>query len=138
MKRARLARVVCAVFSMPFVAPAFGGSAQPPQLSGAEAELFGQVPQARVFHEASGRISRVYGAPLANGASALAAADRFRRERSLLFGVPADEIVPGTLLPDTRRRELPLMRDRATGDYRFTAVSYHQVKGGLPVEGSGM
>lgn len=76
-------------------------------------------------------ISRVYGVPLARGMNAAAAADAFRAQYADVFGVSADELLPGNWFNDNLTQPVFYMPE--TDGYRFTLVYYSQFRDGIPV-----
>lgn len=88
-------------------------------------------PQPNVLRSGE-HITRIYGQALAEGASAVEAAEQFRTQRAAMFGVSPDDLRPESLLID-RRPTQPVMFDRQTGAYKFTLVYYSQYKNGVPV-----
>lgn len=83
------------------------------------------------FVEESDLLTRVYGVSLAHGSSATASADLFRVQNADVFGVSADELVPGNWFNDNLTQ--PIYYQPETNDYRFTLVYYSQVRDGVPV-----
>ncbi|MFQ5591170.1 MAG: hypothetical protein ACE5HE_08420 [Phycisphaerae bacterium] len=77
-------------------------------------------------------VRTVYGRPMAAGATAVVAADRFRRDHARLFGVDPDDLQAGLHVTDGRTTQ-PIMYDRSTGRYKFTLVYYSQFREGIPV-----
>ncbi len=80
--------------------------------------------------------ARLAGAPLAFGPSAQIAADTAVADAAALFGAVAADLVAGAEHLPAGQGSLPLMFDAATGQYKFTAVYYQQVRDGVPVYGS--
>jgi len=77
-------------------------------------------------------ISRLYGVPFGYGTSPEATADQFRLEHAGVFGVKADDLIPGNL---SKKRNLtqPVMYDAETDSYKFTLVYYRQEIDGIPL-----
>jgi hypothetical protein len=105
-------------------------------------DAFRQVNPGTMLMERAGRIERIHGAAFSRGENALASAEAFRAEHALMLGVPATELVASDLPAaagadaahaDSVPHVQPVMFDRATGRYRFTAVNYRQVRDGFPV-----
>ena len=78
------------------------------------------------------RITRLYGATFALGASPVDAAERFVANNAEVFGVDASEVLPVSGLRGEARTQ-PVLYDRETGEYRFTLVYYTQERDGIPV-----
>ena len=93
--------------------------------------------------ESNGRVTRLYGTSLASGTSAQASVDAFLTGDLSDLGVNGTDFVPalqdGPGIPHGRARmghSQPVMYQRDTGTYRFTAFYYEQVRDGVPVYGS--
>ncbi len=84
------------------------------------------------FYRIGRRITSVYGKAFSFGPTARASAESFREAHAGLFGVPAHELVEGTLAPDGTTERL-MMPDPVTGRFKFTLVSYLQQRDGVPV-----
>jgi len=123
-----------------------GGSEPPREVPAATTRaairtLEGAYPNARVESHGT-RISRIFGASLAAGATPVAAADRFRAAHERALGLAAGELVPQTLtasgVPIAAQSPAPigLMFDPQRGTYKFWLYRYGQVKGGLAVHGA--
>jgi len=79
-------------------------------------------------YKRGGRIKRFYGEAFSFGASPQKSAENFLLNNAYLFGVdPAD-------LDDQHLQ--PVMYDRNTGQYKFTAIYYSQYQDGIPVFGT--
>jgi hypothetical protein len=90
-----------------------------------------KLPQAKL-HMVGQRVTRVFGQPLARGATPKLSAEQFRLSHSPVFGVPPDDLTPvgiGKADPVTQ----PMMHDRDTGSHKFTLVRYTQRRNGIPV-----
>lgn len=77
--------------------------------------------------------NRVYGASLGGGVSPAAAAEAVRFSTLPMFGV-----LPTDLQPRATNPTLPLMYNRQTGEYKYTAVYYTQHRDGIEVYGTGL
>jgi len=84
------------------------------------------------FFRTGPRITSVYGRAFSAGPTARASAEAFRAAHAGLFGVPAHELVEGTLATDGVT-ESQMMPDLETGRLKFTLVSYLQQRDGVPV-----
>jgi len=98
-----------------------------------------QAPGAEVDEHAGAL--RIYGAPLARGASHRAAASQFIATQAQAFGAVASDLQPVELVNGTRvinanAQPLGLRLDPATGQYKFYLYRYSQVRSGVPVFGS--
>jgi subtilisin-like proprotein convertase family protein len=92
-------------------------------------------PQARIDNHKGDQ--RVYGKAFATGPSPAASAEAFKNNHIAMFGAePADLIAHADFLPPEQGHTLPLMYNRATNTYKFTAVYYSQQRDGVPVYGS--
>ncbi|MFO0872922.1 MAG: hypothetical protein U0575_02990 [Phycisphaerales bacterium] len=92
-------------------------------------------PGTGFFLGATNRIERVYGKAFSSGATPQESADQFRADHAAMFGVPAQDLVPGSTTADG----LPtrgVKWDPARGGYVFTLVSYLQTRSGIPVYAS--
>jgi hypothetical protein len=95
--------------------------------SQAAARVTAVVPSAQVNVQ-DGRVSRIYGASLASGASSGAAADAARNALSAALGaVPAELAQQGG--------PIPVMLDAVTQQPHFLLYRYRQARGGVPVHG---
>ena len=84
-----------------------------------------QHPRTR-FSKAGSRITRVYGQAFGHGDSPEQAAEQFRLQHAEVFGVPAADLRPVSILEDQRRTQ-QVMYDRQTGVYKFTLVYYSHI-----------
>jgi hypothetical protein len=80
-----------------------------------------------------GRLTRVYGQAFSRGASARDSANAFVRAHSRMFGVEADELALGGRWAPGGKETVPMMYNPDTGDYKFTAVYYSQLRDNVPV-----
>ncbi|MCG3129404.1 MAG: hypothetical protein FLDDKLPJ_00131 [Phycisphaerae bacterium] len=80
----------------------------------------------------NGRVTRVYGQAFSSGESPEASALGFLGLYSDVFGVEAADLVPGGLIGDNLST-VPVMYLPDEDRYRFTLMSYRQVKDGVPV-----
>jgi len=80
-----------------------------------------------------GRLTRVYGQAFSRGASARDSANAFVRAHSRMFGVEADELALGGRWAPGGKETVPMMYNPDTGDYKFTAVYYSQMRDNVPV-----
>ncbi len=87
-------------------------------------------PEVRFYTDA-GQV-QVYGTELGFGLSPEHTADSFIQSYSGVFGVSADELLPGTALNDMYTQGL--MYDPQTDSYACTLVCYRQYKDGIPVD----
>lgn len=79
----------------------------------------------------NGRLSRLYGGAMAQGATAQASVQQFLDNELELLGVP-----PADMVPSDRNglgNEQPVMYLPETDSYKFTAFYYDQVRDGVPV-----
>ena len=79
-------------------------------------------------YKRQGRIKRLFGSAFSSGASPEISAEAFLQSNAGLFGVDITDL--------TDRYLQPIMYERDTGRYKFTAVCYSQSKDGIPVFGS--
>ena len=84
-------------------------------------------------HVQDERISRVYGRAFSHGPSPLASAKAFMLTYAEMFGVHADELVPGEPYAPDERVTHPVMYNRETGEYKFAVVGFSHVLQGIPV-----
>ena len=84
------------------------------------------------LHHHNGRVTRIVGPELATGPTGRAAAEQFRVERAALLGIPADELVADDPALGGRPSQ-PLMFNRNTGEFKFTAYTFRQKRGNVPV-----
>jgi hypothetical protein len=110
---------VCGVALADGVAPGWG-------------ELQRERPGARVYVTPAGRLTTVYGAPLAEGVSPEESAHVFVLQHAGVFGADAADLEPRSILEDGLHTR-GVMYDRATGRYKFTLVYFAQSRGGVPV-----
>lgn len=80
---------------------------------------------------AGAQVDRVYGAPCSYGVSAEQSADNFVHTFAGVFGVTAEELLPGNAF--NHQYAQPVMYQAETGTYKFTLVYYHQYRDGVPV-----
>lgn len=80
----------------------------------------------------TGSIARVYGKAFSNGPTSLTSAERFVDQHSLMWGVPADELVARGPFDDGRNTQ-PIGYIPETDSYKFTGHYFAQVKDGVPV-----
>ncbi|MHC5109581.1 MAG: immunoglobulin domain-containing protein [Planctomycetota bacterium] len=114
--------------------PAYGEQTVP--LPAAAQDLLDRHP-GLMYHVDHGRIKSFFGRPITVGDSAVESAEQFRLAEVAAFGVSANELRPESLLPDKRYTQ-PLMYDRDTGNFKFTAVYYAQYHTDIPVFKSDM
>jgi hypothetical protein len=79
-------------------------------------------------YKRQGRIKHLYGQAFSHGASPEESANSFIQANAGLFSVDPGDV--------TGQHLQPIMYERDTGRYKFTAVSYSQSKDGIPVFGS--
>jgi hypothetical protein len=96
----------------------------------AAAELKLAFPQVQLYSEGA-RLTRVWGTAFSFGESPELSAQEFVRTHSNVFGVTADELLPGNGFNDLYT--LPLMYDSQSGTYKFTLVYYRQYRDGVPI-----
>ncbi len=89
-----------------------------------------QHPGAGFYLTTGDRIASVYGQAFSGGDTAQQSADRFRQAHAGIFGVPAGDLLPVSILEDARPTQ-PVMWEN--GRYKFTLVYYAQFVGGVPV-----
>ncbi len=90
-----------------------------------------QNPESGLYRSGS-RITRVYGLAFAHGESPEQTAEQFRLQHAEMFGVPAADLRPVSILEDQRHTQ-QVMFDRKTGEYKFTLVYYSQYVNRIPV-----
>ncbi len=108
---------------------AWAGS-PPRRAPDAAGQLQQAFPKVQLYSEGA-RLTRVWGTALSFGESPELSADAFIRTHSGVFGVTADELLPGNGLNDNYTQ--PLMYDAETGTFKFTLVYYRQYRDGVPV-----
>ncbi|MEW6251856.1 MAG: hypothetical protein AB1716_14515 [Planctomycetota bacterium] len=82
-----------------------------------------------MLYEEGPLVTRVFGVPFGYGASPEASAAEFVQRFSGVFGVPAQDLQPGSYLNGALTQ--PVMYEN--GEFRFTLVYYTQVRDELPV-----
>ena len=110
-------------------------SAVPPQPSDeirAARERFRQRMPGAMISERAGRVTRVFGVPLATGNNPTDSAERFVQEHVRMLGARIDEISSIGPFPDARHTQ-PAGWDAALQSFRFTIVGYTQQVRGVPV-----
>jgi hypothetical protein len=107
---------------------------QRPQVQAALDTLRAQVPQVRL-HEEGTLITRVYGAPLAFGATPDESAELFAISHAKVFGVEPGDLEP-VGFPGGVDIAQPVMLDWETGEYKFFLYRYAQSRSGVPVYGA--
>lgn len=99
------------------------------------------LPSAQVYRQGD-RISRLYGANMAEGATAEAAAEAFRVKAAGVLGAVANDLQPagaaGAKGASAQSAPVDLMVDKSTGTAKFKLYRYAQVRGGIPVYGAGL
>lgn len=103
----------------------------PPAVQAAVAELQAEHPAARL-HTQAGRITRIYGQPLAVGRSAEDSANHFRNQHAAVFGVDPQDLRAGGVR-SVHMASQPVMYQPETDDYKFTLVRFSHQKDGIPV-----
>ena len=103
----------------------------PTPLGEARDSFLGTNPSA-IFVDVNGHLSRVAGRAMATGTTPSRSVSAFVKEHSMMWGVPADHLVPGGPLEGNAHLQ-PLMPDELTGEYKFTAVYFTQQVAGVPV-----
>jgi hypothetical protein len=114
--------------SLVLASSAFGLAGQVAQ--DAAAQLQQAFPTVQLYSE-GGHLARVWATPFGFGESPEVTAQAFVQAYSSVFGVAADELLPGNGFNDLYT--LPLMYDAATDTYKFTLVYYRQYRDGIPV-----
>jgi hypothetical protein len=109
-----------------------GGSAKGSSAGKLASSFLQAHPGSAYFHDATGRVRRVYGKSFSTGPSPQASAQNFIDQAAGIFGVPVADILPIGRFADGRHVQ-PIMFNKATGQYKFTGVYYTQHHGGLPV-----
>lgn len=89
------------------------------------------------FFAAEDTVRSFYGRTMATGNSPIASAESFRLGEAAAFDVTPQQLRPESPLQDKRHTQ-PLMYNRATGAYKFTAVYYSQYLDDIPVFRSDM
>jgi hypothetical protein len=77
----------------------------------------------------------VYGEVFSTGVSAVASAESFKNTHAAMFGADPADLVAETGLYAGGNTQ-PLMYNRETGTYKFTAVYYNQQRDNVPVYGT--
>lgn len=95
-------------------------------------ERFRQRVPGAMLSERAGRITRVFGVPLATGRNATDSADRFVQEHVRMLGARIGEISSIGPFPDARHIQ-PAGWNAALQSFRFTIVGYTQQVRGIPV-----
>ncbi len=88
-------------------------------------------PGAKYYWD-GGQVTTLYGKAFSGGASSQASADAFINAGLGVFGVPAGQLVPGSLATD-HAAVRGIMPDPATGQMKFSMHSYVQQLDGIPV-----
>lgn len=102
------------------------------QLKAAAAASFAEAHPRAALYNSGSRITRVYGSKFGGGSSPEDAAEQFRINNAVMFGVEPADLRPQSLLKD-RRHTQPVMYNRETGEYKFTMVYFSQFKDDIPV-----
>ncbi|MBL8764791.1 MAG: proprotein convertase P-domain-containing protein [Phycisphaerae bacterium] len=97
----------------------------------AQAEFLRSNPDTR-FYLTSGRVTTIYGRAFSEGRSAKESADRFVRASAAVFGAHADDLLARSLRPDGQY-QIGVMWDEVSESFKFTLLSYAQVRDGVPV-----
>ncbi len=92
-------------------------------------------PKADFATHQDGRIGRVYGRAFSHGATAAQSVQSFVAQHADMWGIDAAELVPEGPFED-RRHTMPVMYQKETDTYKFTATYFTQTRDGLPVYGS--
>ena len=87
-----------------------------------------------ILERESGRIERLFGAPIAGGNSPVEAAALAASRVAGMMNVDAENLIPSDRYGGQSIQ--PLMYDPNTDSYGFTAVAYHHVINGVKVHGS--
>jgi len=100
------------------------------------------LPSAQVYQRGA-RISRLYGAAMAEGATTEVAAEAFKVKVASVLGAVAADLQPagaaGTRAVSAQEAQpVDLMVDKSTGTAKFKLYRYAQVRGGIPVYGAGL
>ncbi|MCH8963380.1 MAG: hypothetical protein IIB58_00345 [Planctomycetes bacterium] len=90
-----------------------------------------QHPESGLYRSGS-RITRVYGQAFGHGDTPEQTAEQFRLQHAEMFGVPAADLRPVSILEDQRHTQ-QVMFDRQTGEYKFTLVYFSQYVNRIPV-----
>ncbi len=98
-------------------------------------EFLREHPGARISVFSSS--ARVWGRSLGGGATAIQAAEGFRLRSAAMFGVEPGDLRPAEVTGG-EGHTTPVLLDPETGEYRFTAVYFEQVRDEIPVYGSRM
>jgi hypothetical protein len=103
------------------------------ELSDKARDLLQRHPGLQVFvDDNTGEPRSFYGRPIKFGSNPFDSAEQFRLQESEVFGLSAQDLRPGSLIPDNRHSQ-PLMYDADTDTYKLTAVFYRQYHGDIPV-----
>ncbi len=106
-----------------------------PTLASPMRDLQAENPGTKVF-ELDGKLSRLYGKPMSTGRDVYESADRFLMNHADVFGLRAENL---RLRVDADGMDvLPMMLNRATGEYKFVALKFDQVHEGLTVHGGSL
>jgi len=100
------------------------------QVAAARASFSARMPAVEMH--TNGGLTTVYGPAFSRGVSAQDSAARFARQHTPIFGAQYADLTARGLNADGTHL-LPVSYDAATDSYRFTLVSYSQVRDGLPV-----
>lgn len=93
-----------------------------------------EIPTVQIYEQAD-RVTRVYGPPLAQGATAEESAELFLVSHADVFGVTPDDLeLVG--FPGGDGLAQPVMLDPETGEFKFYLFRYEQQRNGVPVYGS--
>jgi hypothetical protein len=123
--------------SLVAAAPRGGDAApgfQPDRRADAVRAFVQDKPGVRLYETTNPRqqIKRIYGRAFSNGDSVVASAENFKRSHAGILGVTPDQLTASRRFRDGRQT-VPVMFDKATGQYKFTAVYYSQSLDGIPV-----
>ena len=105
---------------------------QPSLEIGSARETFLRSTPGALVSERAGRVTRVYGVPLATGRNATDSANRFVQSHVRMLGARPEEMSILGPFPDARHVQ-PAGWDEALQAFRFTIVGYTQQVDGIPV-----
>ncbi len=125
----KLARAVTGLVLMTLAGSA-SSAVSPAAVTTAQSVFQAKNPESS-FYRTGNQITTISGKAFSFGKTARASADNFIAQHVGVFGIGADEVMPGSLAGDglAVREFMP----REDGTMKFTLVSYLQVREGVPV-----
>ncbi len=113
----------------------FNSGSATPARARAMGEFKSAHPKANFSTHQDGRIGRVYGRAFSHGFTAAQSVESFVAQHADMWGINPAELIPEGPFDD-RRHTMPVMYQRDTDTYKFTATYFTQTRAGLPVYGS--